>query len=96
MDITIQQELGETKGRFYILADGRDLGEMTFVFAGSDKIIIDHTLVSDELKGQGAGKKLLDATVAWVREKGLKIIPICPFAKAVMTKNPEKYQDVLA
>lgn len=96
MDGTIQLELRDTKGRFYIQQGERELGEMSFVFAGSDKIIIDHTLVSDELKGQGAGKKLLEATVAWAREKGLKIIPICPFAKAVMTKDPERYKDVLA
>lgn len=49
--------------------------------------MIDHTEVKDALKGQGAGRKLLDAAVAWARESETKIIPVCSYAKAQFDKD---------
>lgn len=83
-----------TKGAFEVIEDGIKVGEMTYSKAGADTIIIDHTEVDPSQNGKGLGKKLVDAGVAFAREKGLRIIPLCPFAKRVMTGS-EKYQDVL-
>ena len=85
----IQQEDNDKKGRFYI----PELAEMTYVWAG-DKMIIDHTEVNESLKGKNVGKQLVDKAVAFAREKGIKIMPLCPFAKSVFDKTPE-YADVL-
>ena len=82
------------KGRFYILHDGKKAAEMTYVYAGPQLMIIDHTEVSIELKGLGAGKKMVEQAVLFAREKGLKILPLCPFAKSVFDKTPE-FIDVL-
>lgn len=80
---------------FYI-GDSEDspLAEMSFVLSGDNIIIIDHTHVSDELGGQGVGKKLLKELVDWVRKENKKIIPLCPYAKAQMEKN-EEYHDII-
>jgi hypothetical protein len=53
-----------------------------------------YTQVSDELKGQGAGKQLVNEAVEMAREKGIKILPLCPFAKSVFDKIKE-FNDVL-
>ncbi|MCH8487330.1 MAG: N-acetyltransferase [Candidatus Cyclonatronum sp.] len=82
------------KGRFFILVNDVQEAEMTYSRAGSDKIIIDHTEVSDVLRGKGAGKKMVIKAVAYARENGIKIIPLCPFAKSVFQKNKE-IRDVL-
>jgi uncharacterized protein len=37
----------------------------------------------------------LAKAVEFVREKNVKVIPLCPFAKSVFDKTPE-YRDVLA
>ncbi len=95
MDFKIIHEEYGQKGRFYLSNQEGELGEMTYVYAGSGKIIIDHTEVDPVLRGQNAGKKLLEAAVSWAREQRLKILPLCPFAKAVMMKNRELYEDVL-
>ena len=79
---------------FYIEQEGKTVAEMTYSWAGANKIIIDHTQVNESLKGQGAGKELLGKAIEFAREKGLKIIPLCPFAKSVFNKTPE-YSDVL-
>lgn len=91
----IQREESGNKGSFFIEQDGAKLALMTYSKAGEDKIIIDHTEVDASLKGTGAGKKLVAESVKYVRENGLKVIPLCPFAKAEFEKNPD-YADVLA
>lgn len=91
----IQRVEIETKGSFFIETDGKKLAEMTYSKAGDDKIIIDHTEVSEALKGTGAGKKLVAESVKYARENNIKIIPLCPFAKSVFEKTAE-YSDVLA
>ncbi|WP_281297383.1 GNAT family N-acetyltransferase [Flavobacterium limnophilum] len=87
-------ELNGSKGYFYVSVDGKQEGKMTFVFAGNDKIIIDHTEVNPGNNGKGYGKKMVAKAVEYAREKNIKIIPLCPFAKKVFDKTPE-FSDVL-
>ncbi len=81
-------------GRFYYVENGEELAEMTYVYAGDDKIIIDHTEVHESLKGKGVGKELVKSGVEFARAKGLKVIPLCPFAKKMIELTKE-WQDVL-
>jgi predicted GNAT family acetyltransferase len=90
----IQLEQTESKGSFFIEEAGSRLAEMTFTKAGAGLIIIDHTEVSDALRGTGAGKKLVTEAVEYARKHKLKILPLCPFAKSVFDKTPE-FADVL-
>lgn len=90
----IQQEQIGTKGSFYYEESGKRLAEMTFTMAGETRMIIDHTDVSDVLRGKGAGKQLVEAAVQHARKNKIKILPLCPFAKSVFDKT-EAYRDVL-
>lgn len=92
MDIKHDQREG--KGVFYVEENGRRLAEMTYVMAGAQKLIIDHTEVNESLKGKNVGKQLVGAAVSYARENKLKILPLCPFAKSVFDKVAE-YEDVL-
>jgi uncharacterized protein len=83
-----------SKGAFIIKVNNERLAEMTYSKAGDKLIIIDHTDVSDALRGKGAGKQLVHAAVEYARANQIKIIPLCPFAKAVFDKTPE-FKDVL-
>lgn len=95
MDIQKIQHDNDSKHRFYVNNEaGKTLAEMTYTWAGSDKFIIDHTHVDDSLRGTGTGKQLVYAAVDYAREKNLKIIPLCPFAKVVIHKD-KSLQDVL-
>ena len=90
----IQHEQSTSKGAFYVEENGARLAEMTYSKAGDALIIIDHTEVSDALRGKGAGKQLVSAAVDHARKNNLKILPLCPFAKSVFEKVKE-FQDVL-
>lgn len=93
--IVINIEDDGKKGRFVLLEDSKEAGEMTFTWAGKTKIIIDHTGIDEAYGGKGYGKLLLAKALEFVREKGIKVIPLCPFAKAMMDRDPST-QDVLA
>ncbi len=90
----VQQKEEEEKGQFYIEVEGSVLAKMTYVWAGIDRIIIDHTEVNDLLKGKGAGKQMVLKAVEFAREKHISIVPLCPFAKSVFDKFPD-LRDVL-
>ena len=82
------------KGCFNASENGVEAGHMNYRWEGSDKIIIGHTETSPDFAGKGVGKILVMEVVRVAREKNLRIIPKCPFAKSVFEKTPE-IQDVL-
>lgn len=90
----IKHQSGETKGEFFLKKDGVRQAKLTYSKMGSSGIIIDHTEVSDELKGKNAGKKLVETAIAYARENNLKVIPLCPFARSIIERDTS-LQDVL-
>lgn len=90
----IQHSNGDSKGRFYIENNDEVQAEITYSKAGTSQIIIDHTEVSDALRGQGVGKKLVERAVKYARNNDLKVMPLCAFAKKVIERD-ESLQDVL-
>lgn len=92
--IEIQHKSGETKGQFYVKDDHDIKAKITYSKLGATQIIIDHTEVSGDLKGQGVGKMLVEHAVEFARKNDLKVIPLCPFAKTVIESN-SSLQDVL-
>ena len=86
-----------TKGMFYVSTEEDDeviLAEMVYTMPSHDKMIIEHTEVSEELKGQNVGYQLVKTAVEYARTHNIKIIPLCPFANSVFRKKPE-FADVL-
>ena len=82
------------KGKFFITRNDKELAEMTYVWVGTEKIIIDHTEVDKAFGGKGLAKELVFAGAAYARENSKKIIPLCPYAKATFEKY-EELQDLL-
>ncbi len=90
----IQQKENGNTGMFFIEQAGKNLAKMVYTWAGDDRIMIEHTAVDNNLKGQGAGKELVAKSVAFAREKNITIVPVCSFAKSIFNKTKE-YEDVL-
>ena len=57
-------------------------------------ITFTHTEVPPSYEGQGVGTALIRAGLAAARQRGLKVIPICPFFAAYI-KNHAEEQDLL-
>jgi uncharacterized protein len=91
----IQHKQTNTKGMFFVEIDGNILAEMTYTMPSPEKMIIEHTEVSDELRGKDVGYQLIATAVEYARTHHMKIIPLCPFANSGFKKKAE-YSDVLA
>ena len=86
-------QIKEENNRFALYNDeNQEIGEMTWSDAGESMMIIDHTFVDPTYRGQKLAEKLVLAGVE-KREKSIKIIPLCPFAKKnlILNLNTETY-----
>ena len=90
----LEQINNEHKGYFRVVSEGKEAGRMTYSWAGENRFIIDHTEVNPDFSGQGVGQKMIEATLAYARENDLKVIPLCPFAKAQFDRHKD-WHDVL-
>lgn len=94
MQYPVQHQEAHSKGAFYVEKGQQRVAEMTYSRTNATMIIIDHTDVDESLRGEGVGRQLLGALVAWARETGTKVLPLCPFAKAQFDKDAS-IRDVL-
>lgn len=79
---------------FYANCNGHEIGEITFVRVGIDKLIIDHTIIDDKYRDTGVGLNLVRCVCNMARQQHRKIISLCPFARSIFVKYPE-FDDVL-
>lgn len=75
-----------------------DVGDVTafmnYRLAGN-VISLDHTETPAEARGRGIASQLVEGALQIVRERGLKIVPRCPFVRAYVSKHPE-FRDLVA
>jgi hypothetical protein len=56
---------------------------------------IPHTEVQSRFEGQGLGARLARFVLDDARERGLRVVPRCPFIAAYIKRHPE-YADLVA
>ena len=54
-----------------------------------DARLITHTEVPAELRGGGYGKILMESVLAKMEEQGVKVIPICSYARIYIMRNKQ-------
>lgn len=74
--------------------DGRKLGEITWVLR-DETMVMDHTFVSNELRGQGIAKKLLDEAATYAREHNYKMHAVCSYVVTAFERYDD-YEDIKA
>jgi predicted GNAT family acetyltransferase len=84
----------ETNRVYTQKADGKVLSEVLFPSVDSNAVNITKTFVDEELRGQGAADKLLNAAYDYIKSKGLKAELTCSYAVKWFEKNPSK-RDIL-
>lgn len=92
--IDIEHTHESTRGLFSVEENNEVLAKLEYSMAGTDKMIVSHTEVNAVLSGKGVGKQLVVKAVEFARENKIKILPLCPFAKALFEKTPA-FNDVL-
>ena len=87
----------EARSMFLLLDDdGQRMGYITYEKTEENAVRATHTKVYPAFEGKGYARLLLDTMAEWAKEKGIKIIPACPYVARAFEKHPEKYAAVAA
>ncbi|QXE02695.1 GNAT family N-acetyltransferase [Terribacillus sp. DMT04] len=84
-------EIKQDEGRFFV--GNKEEPDAEVSFRETDDIVIDHTLVKEDMQGDGLGTELIDRVVAYAQEQDKQIVPVCTFAHQVLSSN-KKYDGV--
>ena len=75
------------ESRLETTVDGQR-AELVYHRHGS-RLVIVHTEVPDALAGHGIGGQLVTAAVDDAAQRGLTVVPLCPYARAWLRKHPD-------
>ncbi len=75
-------------GRRYEFHLGADIPRVEYIKT-KDKIYLTHTEVPPSLAGKGIGTALIGAVLKDIEQKGLTLVPLCPFVALYLQRNPE-------
>ncbi|NND71412.1 MAG: N-acetyltransferase [Rhodothermales bacterium] len=78
--------------RFEVHVDGQ-IARVEYINA-TNKIVLTHTEVPINLEGRGIAKYLIKGTLDILRTRSIDVIPLCPFVKSFIRRNPE-YADLV-
>ncbi|MEO8512115.1 MAG: GNAT family N-acetyltransferase [Ignavibacteria bacterium] len=73
--------------QFELVTDGFT-SRVEYMIAGN-KIFLTHTEVPLELEGKGIGSEIIKLALVEIEARGLKLIPLCPFAASYIKRHPE-------
>jgi uncharacterized protein len=76
------------RGRYQALLDGRPIAFSEYE-TEPGRIVFTHTVVRPEYEGRGVGSRLAKFAINDVRDRGLRITPICPFIRAYVRRHHE-------
>ena len=67
-----------------------DVGPAVAIYAlDGDTITFTHTVVPPEAEGHGVGSRLIAGALAAAKERGLKVVPQCPFVRGYIERHPD-------
>jgi predicted GNAT family acetyltransferase len=80
--------------RYEALAGGDLIGEIRYR-TEPGLVVLVHTEVDPSHEGAGVGSELVGRALDDIRERGLHVVPLCPFVAAYIRSHPE-YADLVA
>jgi uncharacterized protein len=87
------RQIREEDHAVVMVEDGQVVAEVGYKSIDDHSLVIDHTFVSEQLRGQKIGKELIDKVVDMARDQHKKVVPACSYALALFKRHKE-YSDV--
>ena len=75
--------------RYEALVDGRMVGLLRYR-QEPGLVVLVHSEVDLDLEGSGIGSELVGGALADIRERGLRVVPHCPFVIDYIRRHPEE------
>ena len=88
MDIDIRHHPRDDGGRYQLLVDGTEAGEIDYDLVEGRRVLT-HTGVRDGHEGQGLAGTLARRALDDARADGVQIVAVCPFVASYLDKHPD-------
>lgn len=85
--MAITREGAPGRLEFVLHLDGRRCGFLAYALEPG-VLRIDHVEVDPRLRGGGHGRTLVEAAVSFATAEGLRVVPLCGYAGAVIRRDP--------
>jgi uncharacterized protein len=82
------------EGRYEIRLDGRTAG-FTVYKSKPNLIAFLHTEIDPSLEGRGLGSRLIGFALEDARERGLDVLPFCPFVNDFIRRHRDDYFELV-
>jgi len=96
MDIAIDDLNVEhnAEARRFEIHYGEDMARLEYHLRGAT-IVYTHTVVPRALEGHGIAGRLAREALEYARDKGLRVVPLCPYVADYIEKHPD-YGDLVS
>jgi predicted GNAT family acetyltransferase len=84
----------QQRSRFELTVDGH-LAFAAYELLGG-QIVLTHTETPSALRGRGVGSALARGALASARQRGLSVVPLCPFMAEYIRTHPDQLDLVSA
>jgi uncharacterized protein len=91
MPVVVRED--EARSRFEVIVDSAPGGLLAYRLTG-DTIDLQHTEVDEAYAGRGLATALATHALDTARERGLAVIPSCPFVAELIRRDPS-YADLV-
>jgi uncharacterized protein len=92
--VSLQIDDNPEEHRYEALLDGELAGFIQYRLQDGRMTMV-HTEVDPAYEGQGVGSELAKVALEDARERGLKLVPLCPFIAGYVMRHPDRYLDLV-
>lgn len=86
----IQVTHNQAENRFETWIEG-ELSKLDYM-EDRDSILMMHVGVHPEHRGQGVAGKLTQIALEYAKERSLRVIPMCSYVRAYISRHPEYFE----
>ncbi len=92
--MSLQIDDNAEEQRYEALLDGKLVGFIQYRLHDGRMTMV-HTEVEPAYEGQGVGSELAKVALEDARDRGLKVVPRCPFIARYVRRQPDLYIDLV-
>jgi len=89
MEIEIIDDRSGTAGRYHLMVDDIEMGELDYRDADGRRAFL-HTGVRPTYQGRGLAAELVRRGLRDARARNLKVIPLCSYVEAYIARHPDE------